>query len=257
MALHLVVDTNRVPTSAFIDQVEQWAGEQPSVLIGYEGRGGGAAARMTPAGVQAVHDKNMALGLVFNNIVRTQMAMIGDGTIAAKEAVQRGVAISYPAGCTIIGDVEAGWPLTTNFAEDWIQTIIDAGYSPGLYAGYSRPLVHRAIAGVRSSLLDHLVRWDARWLFSHPWTAHAGKRISFPPWNEQPGVAMWQFSGASDADRIDLSMLDTPATPQPVFWMPPGHLVLRNRPVASSGDALAAQLRSAAATIDAVAAKLP
>ena len=229
MPLAFAVDSARTVTCALYEELLRWAGTKPRAWGRYLGEGGGAAAPLTQGEVAFLHQQDVGILLVFNDVDRQRLLTRRNGEDAATLAVGEARALDAPTGVGVYADIERGWPVTSEWLIGWAQAVAAAGFVTGAYLMLSDPSVQRTMAAMRSRepvLTAHLALWTARWLHEVEWVTMRDGRISTPRWlplspsEDATQVGVWQFAGPSCNKTVDLDLVDPNAEPKPALWLP-------------------------------------
>ena len=254
---------SNVGTIPALDDADRWLGA-PAAFVGrYIGDGGGVATPLTAAEVAYLHGKGRAILVIYN--LATGASVAGGwpaGVQDAGAAIRAAQALGVPSATCLWGDVEYGWALHPQWVEAWVETILQAGYLPGIYGALATQQFADAFNAAEVAdrgNVDRCRLWSASWVSTGTAAAAA------PSWNPQrpgpngPAPSVWQFTGSTfggivDEDEIAGTLADaglwlppSPSTPPAVAPSPPTSPVT---PV--GGDtALRAALQQVKAIVDA------
>ena len=194
---------------------DRWLGA-PAAFVGrYLGDGGHVATPLAVAEAQWILAQGRGIILVFNNATATSVAAgWPQGKVEAEQAIRLAQALGVPTGTAIWLDCEYGWAIHPDYIKAWCETILQAGYVPGIYGCLASQLFANAFAAADAGdkgNVDRCLLWDAKW-------QQATSAATAPAWGADPRAKVWQYAdnlGPADEDEVNGTLADIGA------WCPP------------------------------------
>lgn len=209
----LMVDTAAGITGTNYPMLFKGIGADVSIYGRYLGTGGAGVTPITDTELSYIGKVNGKVLPIYNDstAANRDSGISGgkaDATLAVSQA--RAVGIEH---CAIVCDLEEGWNPSPEWWNGWIDTLIENGYTPGVY-GSSWILIALQRLNWRDITpnIGRTILWQARWL------TMPGNRIfsvqDLPRWNVTPATKVratiaWQFASCGEFDE---SLFDTSFT---------------------------------------------